>query len=173
VKSLQPFPNQVGSLSAQTVEAFTHRLGAARIGWGERDISSVPTVGLVRNPSSLSTRGGNPDRGLASFMQNSEGPLRFEIKNLTVGDRLGSKRIHYFDGVVAKDEFRLDPDSVNDCTQKTRNCQFHHGVETDAHYKDAIGDEERDQHQRSTSPYEVAPGPKGMLHVASIAGGRR
>ena len=173
MKSLNSLSNQVGGLSTQAVETLTHRLRSNCSGVREGNASSVPSESLIRYPSTFSARGGNPDSGLSLVMDDGQSPLRLKIDYFAIGDQLGSKRIHDFDHFVSKYELRFDPDGVGHSTEHGCNQQFSDGLQANSNYKDAIGDEEGEQHQGNTSPREVASGPEGLLHMPSIAGGRR
>lgn len=106
-------------------------------------------------------------------MDDGERPLRFKVENVDVWNQLSLKRVDYFNHLVSENEFRFDPDGVNQTTKHTSDHKLRDSLKAHANYQDAIGDEESDQYQSGTSPHEVTSGPEGLLHMPSIAGGRR
>lgn len=173
MKFLNPLPDQVGSLPAQTVETFTHRLRSVGPRVRKWNAASVPTKSLIGYPSTLSTCGGDPDCCLPSVMSNVKSPLCIKTENLTVRDDFRSQRINYSNHFIAEYELRLNPDRVNHSAKDSRNHDFSKSLNVEANHEYAIGDEESDKRQGSASPYEIASGSERLFHMVSIAGGAR
>lgn len=111
--SFHTFSNHVGGLTAQTVQAGTHRFRTLISVIGERNITSVPSKRIVGNPFAFSARRRNPDTGLTSVMNDGKSPLRIEFYNLVIPNEIRIQGVNDFDSVRLQDEFRFYPNQIS------------------------------------------------------------
>lgn len=168
--SFHTFSNHVGGLTAQTVQAGTHRFRTLISVIGERDIASVPSKRIVSNPFAFSARRCNPDTGLTSVMNDGKSPLRIEFYNLVVPNKIRMQGVNDFDTVRLQDKFGSYPNQISThCKEQTAQ-EFKKSLRNTVD-KDQIGSrKEENQNQRGSSPDVITFGSKNFIHVLSIAG---
>ena len=173
MQTLNSFANHVGGLSAETVEARTHRFHSRVVRRSSRSVSADPTKFLLRNPFLLSARRGYPHSAFASSVNNGQAPLSFQIQYVSVGNRLGFKWINDLDHVSGQDKFWFDPKNVYKGAKKDTNSQISKDLQVVFNYPETVNGEESNQYVRSTCPSKVTAGSKGFIHQSSIAGERK
>lgn len=173
MKSLNTFSDQVGSLPTETVKALAHSFGLDLLRCRERNIASVPTIALVRNPSSFTTSGSDPDTGLTSSVDYGQRPFGLQFLDIAVRDLDSAQRIDNFDRIVFENHLWLDPEEIDQSAENHCDEQFRDGLASILQDKERIRGEERDQNEGNTSQNEVASGSEGFIHLLSIAGERR
>jgi hypothetical protein len=173
MQALYSFANHVGGLSAQTVETRAHRFHSRVIGESSRRVSADPSKFLLRYPSLLSARRGDPHSAFSASVNNRKAPLRIQIQYVSIGNKLRIDRINNLNLVRSQDEFRFNPENVNQDAKKYANNQISNDLQVVLNYPETVNGEKYNQKVRSACPSKVAAGPKGLIHHPSIAGERK
>lgn len=106
-------------------------------------------------------------------MNNRQSPLRLKVSHFAIWNSGSSERIDHFDRIISQNEFRSDPEDMNACSEYQREEKLEASLHWIAYHQDAIRYEEKNENEGDTSPYEVAPWAKGVVHMPSIAGERK
>ena len=170
MNSLYTLPNEVSSLTTETVKACTHTLRSILLGFGERDVDSVPSESRSSNPSTLSTRRSNPDPGLTAIMDNCKSPLGLKTQYIGVQNQLSSQRVYDLDLVSFENEFWSNPDYINKHTENEADDKFKSCLNWVRDNKETICSKKNNKYQRNTSPDKVTSGSKSFIHYPIIAG---
>ena len=170
MQSLHSFANHVGSLTAQTVQARTHRFGSRAFGITHPNASAKVSKFLIGNPSLLSTRRRYPHSAFATSVNNSQDPFGFQVQNIDVGNKLGSKGINDFNQINSQNQFGLNPKDVNKSTENDAQNQVAHDLTAISRNPQGVRGKERNQYIRSCGPSVVTARSKGFIHNLSIAG---
>ena len=173
MQTLNSFANHVGGLSAETVEARTHRFHSRVVRRSSRSVSADPTKFLLRNPFLLSARRGYPHSAFATSVNNGQAPLSFQIQYISVGNKFSLNRINNLNLVRSQDEFGFNPENVNQSAKKDTNNQISNDLQIVFNHPKTVNGEESNQYVRSTCPSKVTAGSKGFIHQPSIAGERK
>jgi len=173
VRSLNSFTNHVGGLTADAVEARTHRFRSRISGITKWNTSTKPTEFLFRNPALLSSRRSYPHSARAASMNDCKAPFGFQLQNIAVGNQLSSKWIYNFNRVNSQNKFGFNPKDVDKKTEDGAQHEVAQNLCIVVDNPQAIRGKEGDQYIRSTGPSEVTAGSKGFIHHPSIAGERK
>ena len=173
MRSLNSFTNHVGGLTADAVEARTHRFRSRISGITKWNTSTKPTEFLFRNPALLSARRGYPHSARAASMNDCKAPFGFQLQNIAVGNQLGPKRIYNFNRVNSQNKFGFYPKDIYKSAENGAQQQVPHDLNTVGNNPQAVRGEECNQYVRSPRPSEVASRSKGFIHHPSIAGERK
>ena len=173
MRSLNSFTNHVGGLTADAVEARTHRFRSRISGITKWNTSTKPTEFLFRNPALLSSRRSYPHSARAASMNDCKAPFGFQLQNIAVGNQLSSKWIYNFNRVNSQNKFGFNPKDVDKKTEDGAQHEVAQNLCIVVDNPQAVRGEECNQYVRSPRPSEVASRSKGFIHHPSIAGERK
>ena len=171
--SLHSLSDQVSGLSAKTVQAFAHRLRAVNAGTRHGYSSSVPTKGVIGDPTSLTASRRNPHSRPTIAMNDGQSPLSFKIKNIIVGNLFSAQWIDNRDAILMKNQLGSNPNQVCDCCQGDTESKFHRGLHHISQNQNAVRGKKQDQKNRYGSPHVVASWSEGVEHMPIISGDRK
>lgn len=170
MKSLDVLSDQVGSLPTQTVQARAHGFHAIGSGFGHGHATSVPTEGLVSNPSALSTCGCNPNARLALRVNDGQSPFSFKVLDVAVGDHFARQGIDHLNGFLSKNHLWSYPDQVDNAGADETDHQFEERLQEIVDDNKTVGSKKNDQYKSYARPNEIGFGTKGFIHAPIMAG---
>ena len=168
--SFYSLSNHVGSLPAQTVQTGAHIFRSRISRVRKWHITSVPSKGVISDPLAFSTRGGNPNSGFTSVMDNRKSPLRIKLHNFTVRDNFRSQWINNFYKFGSQDELGSNPKQISKSSENNKTHNLEKSLTSACIDHHAVGRKEREQGKRNTRPNIITAGPKDFIHKPSMAG---
>lgn len=170
MRPFNPLPDHMGSLSTSAIKTLTHGFHTILPRLTHRQTAAIPTKFLLGYPALLPASGGDPDLGFSLRMNDGKNPFSFKANNITVSNQFSAKRIYHHYRITLQNKFWFNPDQVNNRAQGNTEQVLNSNLRLGSSYPETISSKKSDQSKRAHSPSKITSRPKGLIHLASIAG---
>lgn len=170
MSSLYPLPNRISSLSARAFQTLAHRFHPKVAPATQRHVGTKPTKFFISDPSSLASRGSNPDLCLPTGVHDRQYPLSLKVTNVSVSNLYRFKWIDDDETIAMQQKLWSNPHKVHNGTQNNADQDFKDFLKSICNHKKRVYSKESYQNKRAACPSKVTTGSKSLIHFPIIAG---
>ena len=170
MQTVQAFANQCSRNAGVTAVTLAHAGEFDGLTFGKWHACVAPAECAVCNPAALSVSWSHPDVYASAGMLDGEGPLGFEVADISVIDDVSLEWINHNQIVFAQDKLGTHPEKVCESSHNYSHEKVKDNASTTSWVEDALGDKKCIEQESQYRPSQIALRAKNRFHASIIAG---